>query len=473
MPAAPSTASTASRSRRPARASRRSCVGGASAGQRGPVGARLGHGVVGVGGGQQARRRRTAPTAAAGGGSRCRPAARGPAPRSPPPAQPGDPGQDALGVVGVHAHPLPLGLGERARLVPDAQHDAGAAEVVQVPGARQALALGRERPAARPRPRASAATARGVAAGVARFHVGELAHGPDGRSRRSPASALGRSGSAASTASEMEAPPARANSSAAWRQNDVGQPGRSPAGAPAHHGHGAVGAQRRCAASASVASWATRTARSIASPFELLRAAPPRPSARTPAPSPRTTRRPQPSRSASICPTSQCPRDAPCTAAAGQGAQHLATRRRRRLLAARRATPAPAPPPATAPPMGPSSPHVLAQHPGPSLRRRCSPRSSAAPGSRRRAPRPGGRPASSASRDRQQRRALGVLEGVAQADVRRQRQGRHQLGQPRPPSRARARLTTHGWGIRPISPGRGGADYHHGGSDERPATATS
>jgi hypothetical protein len=117
-------------------------LGGARGREGGAVRALLDHGVVGVGRGEQARGHRD------GGGGEAAVIAgavealvreRGDGAHR---AEPAQAREDALRVVRVHANALPLGLGERALLVPDALEDAGPAEVVEVRSAHESGALG-------------------------------------------------------------------------------------------------------------------------------------------------------------------------------------------------------------------------------------------------------------------------------------------------------------------------------------------
>ena len=167
-PAAPSTASTASASRR-AGLDLGAQLGRRLAGrQRRPVGARLAHGLVGVGGAEDPGRARD------GGARQAARVARAVQALA---VLHGDRAQrrqglglvqHALGDVGVHAHPLPFAGAQRAGLVPDRVRDPQPPEVVHVARAPQRphLALAqpelrrrRRRRARRRRARARACTA--------------------------------------------------------------------------------------------------------------------------------------------------------------------------------------------------------------------------------------------------------------------------------------------------------------------------
>ena len=85
--------------------------------------------------------------------------------------------QDPLREVAVHAHALALRLRQRARLVPDVEHDAGAPDVVQVPGPTDRGRLRQPLPLRRaPRERRDA---RRMTAREARLHVAVLTDGLD------------------------------------------------------------------------------------------------------------------------------------------------------------------------------------------------------------------------------------------------------------------------------------------------------
>lgn len=147
---------------------------------------RFGLGEVCVGGGEQTRRRRQASggrapvvpgpvgTLVVKGGDRCEGAKKG------------GTGENPLGVVGVQPHPLPVVGCQRVGLVPDAEGDRDAPEVVDerrspdphdLAGVEPAPRRGRGRPPRHPR---------GMADQIARGEVGEVAHRLERRVDRLP-----------------------------------------------------------------------------------------------------------------------------------------------------------------------------------------------------------------------------------------------------------------------------------------------
>jgi hypothetical protein len=148
--------------------------------ERRPVGPRLGHGVVGVGGGEQARRLREI----RGGGSAVVARAIQPlvveAGHGYQCGQERRAGEDALGVVGVQPDPFPVVRRERRRLLPDTDrnrhppeivHQRSSPELQQVSGLKTTLLARR---------RGQLGDTGRVADQVRRGKIGKVAHRPKG-----------------------------------------------------------------------------------------------------------------------------------------------------------------------------------------------------------------------------------------------------------------------------------------------------
>ena len=205
-PAAPSTASTASASRRPAVTSARSSAAASPAAARRPMGTRLAHRLVGVGGAEHPRRAARSRRRRGRAGSRSRPAARGAGRRSrraaPAPRDWWSMRSVRYGCRRTRSHSP---RAERPGLVPDRVRDSRAARGRA--RARRAAASARRASASPSRCPASAArsaTALRVTERVRRLQVDEV-RDRDAAPRRScsPASTTASAGSASITASQV------------------------------------------------------------------------------------------------------------------------------------------------------------------------------------------------------------------------------------------------------------------------------